>query len=93
MTTTRANLQKTQQTDAFFPVTTKSVLFDDPAKAGFKKVFRGKKVIVNSQTSDGLSIRRHSLKVKSSNNLFSSFYCCFRLAVLWIVVNRALFMA
>lgn len=56
MTTTRANLQKTQQTDAFFPVTTKSVLFDDPAKAGFKKVFRGKKVIVNAQTGDGLSI-------------------------------------
>jgi hypothetical protein len=56
MTTTALTLQKTQKAEAFFPVTTKSVLFDDATKPGFKKIFRGKKIIANAQTGDGLSI-------------------------------------
>ena len=56
MTTTALTLQKTHKADAFFPVTTKSVLFDDAAKPGFKKIFRGKKIIANAQTGNGLSI-------------------------------------
>jgi hypothetical protein len=56
MTTTALTLQKKQNSAAFFTINTKSVLFEDVAKPELKKVFRGKKIIINTQTGDGLSI-------------------------------------
>jgi hypothetical protein len=43
-------------TQAFFPVVTRSVLYDDINVPGNKKVMPGKKIIVNAHTGEGLSI-------------------------------------
>lgn len=56
MTTSALTLQKKQNSTAFFTIKTKSVLFEDVAKPELKKVFRGKKIIVNTQTGDELRI-------------------------------------
>jgi len=43
-------------TQAFFPVVTRSVLYDDITTPGNKRVLPGKKIIVNAHTGEGLSI-------------------------------------